>query len=66
MKKEQTADLKKQLAEFKNKADKWDALEKEIAKFYCDREGEYNEEDPEREGDLGSIGEVAAMAFGWL
>ena len=55
-----------QIAEWKTKAEKWDALDKEISKFYVDVDGEYNEENPERHGDLGDIGEEAARAFGWL
>lgn len=41
------------------KADKWDELDKKIAKFYPEDESE----DP---GDLCDIGEVAAVAFGYL
>ena len=51
-----------QIKEWKLKAEKWDKLGDEIAKYY---EGE-NNEDPEMEGDLCDIGEAAAMAFGWL
>lgn len=55
-------------SEFKLKSEKWDALDEEIGAFYneetydaendCDFDGS--------EGDLGSIGEVAAIAFGYL
>lgn len=40
------------------KADAWDKLESQIAEFY-------DEENP-KEGDLITIGEVAASAFGFL
>jgi hypothetical protein len=41
------------------KAEKWDALAKEVARFV--------QEDPEGEGgDLLDIGEACAHAFGWL
>lgn len=48
--------------ELKTKADKWDSLDDQISKFYLDDED--NEE--EFEGDLCDIGEIAAMAFGYL
>ena len=47
----------KEINEWKQKADKWDALEKEIAAFYVDEDGN---------GGLVGIGEAAAMAFGFL
>ena len=53
-------------ATLKAKAEKWDKLGEEIAKFYCDKDGEYSEDKPEASGDLCDIGEVAAMAYGWL
>lgn len=56
----------KVLAELRTKAEKWDKLEKEIAKYYTDKNGEYSEDNPEEDGDLISIGETAAIAFGWL
>jgi hypothetical protein len=43
----------------KEKADKWDALEKKISKYYFD-------ENLEVERDLGDIGLDAASAFGYL
>jgi hypothetical protein len=58
---------KKQIEEMKKKADKWDALGVEIAKCYCNADGEYDEENPEIEGaDIATIGELAASAFGWM
>jgi len=54
--------------QFKTKADKWDKLDDEIGAFY--NEETYDAENDcdfdESEGDLGSIGEVAAIAFGYL
>lgn len=56
-----------QIEEFKSKAQKWDALGKEIEKCYCNSDGEYDEDNPEVEdADLDTIGEMAASAFGWL
>lgn len=56
-----------QIQEFKNKAEKWDKLETEISKCYCNVDGEYDEDNPEIEdADLCTIGEIAASAFGWL
>jgi hypothetical protein len=54
------------LETLKAKAEKWDALESKVSEFYLNTEGEYDEENPVRKGDLGDIGEVAAIAFGWL
>lgn len=50
----------------KDKADKWDKLEAEVAKYYCNKEGEYDEDEPEEDGDLCDIGEACASAMGWL
>lgn len=44
------------LAEFRKKARRYDALRDEIASLYTD----------ETKGDLGNIGEVAAIEFGFL
>lgn len=53
-----------QIEEFKQKAEKWDALDKKIEAFYIDDKGE---EIPDDESNgLDAIGEVAASAFGWL
>ena len=54
---------KKQVEGWKAKADKWDALEDKISKFYIDPEGN---EWPNEKYDLVDIGEAAAMAFGFL
>jgi hypothetical protein len=44
----------------KAKAEKWDKLDDKISKFYPEEIGE------EPTGDLGDIGEAAAMAFGYM
>lgn len=49
---------KKQIQEWKQKAENWDNLYDEIAKFYT--------EPQEVEGDLGDIGEIAALHLGFL
>jgi hypothetical protein len=51
----------KQIEEFKSKAEKWDKLDAEISECYSDENLS-----EESETDLGSIGEIAAMAFGYL
>jgi len=53
-----------QIKEWKDKAEKWDNLDKKIAKFYVDKDG--NELPDGEGGDLADIGETAAIAFGWL
>jgi hypothetical protein len=55
-----------QIEEWKAKAEKWDALETEIGKYYPDFDEDDNEIEPVKEGDLNDIGEVAARAFGFL
>lgn len=45
------------LKALKVKADNWDKLEAKITAIY---------DGPEDKGDLGDIGEIAAMAFGYL
>jgi hypothetical protein len=67
-KKKQIADANsdKELSELRAKAEKWDKLGEEIAKYYTNSNGDYDEENPEEDGDLCSIGEVAATAFGWI
>ena len=58
--------LKEQIEDWKSKAQKWDELGEEVSKCYCNSEGEYDEDNPEIDGDLCTIGEMAAEAFGWL
>ncbi len=43
------------------KSQKWDFLDADIAKFYPDGDG-----DKDVEGDLASIGEIAAIRLGYL
>ena len=56
-----------QINEWKSKAEKWDALGKQIEKCYVieDENGEFVENDDENI-DLGTIGEIAAIHFGWV
>lgn len=55
---------KKQIEEWREKAERWDNLGKKIDSFYFDKDGN---EIPEDEGDgLISIGEAAAYAFGYM
>lgn len=49
----------------KEKAKKYDELEKIVASFYVDEEGNEVEEN-EEEGGLMAIGERVAMFFGYL
>jgi hypothetical protein len=57
-----------QIEKWKSKAEKWDKLSEEIAKCYpTDYDNEGNELGTEYpDADLGTIGELAAIAFGWL
>lgn len=52
-----------QIQQWKRKAEKWDELDEKIGRFY---DGEEDNEEEGIEGDLCDIGEVAAMAFGYL
>ena len=56
----------KEIAALKEKADKWDKLEKEIEKCYLNDAGEELSEEESENIDLATIGELAATAFGWL
>lgn len=59
----------KQIQEWKEKAEKWDALDKEISKYYREPEDEDYDEAFAKVADengLLGIGEVAATAFGYL
>lgn len=50
----------------KTKAEKWDALEEKIAEIYGhENNGEWVENEDDG-ADLGTIGEIAASAFGFL
>lgn len=56
--------LEKEIKLLKIKADKWDALDKKIASYYADDNGdELSDEDG---GNLLDIGEAAAHAFGFI
>ncbi len=61
-----------QIERWKSKAEKWDALEAQISKCYFtdqdDQDGYpiQREEDDDEGGDLITIGEIAAKAFGHL
>jgi hypothetical protein len=48
------------------KSDKWDKLGEKISKCYVDENGDELSEDEAEDIDLGTIGEIAASAFGWL
>ena len=60
--KTENAELTKQIKALKWKADKWDALDQKISKYYPEEE----EENSDEEGDLLDIGEHAARAFGYM
>jgi hypothetical protein len=51
-----------QINEWKEKADKWDALSDQVGGYYSDAV----EDDSEHEGKLLDIGETAARAFGYM
>lgn len=63
---------KEQIEEWKSKAEKWDALGKQIDECYTkDNSSEVDDEESEDQDDfegdgLISIGELAAIAYGWL
>lgn len=63
-KKKETPPTPKQIKEWKLKAEKWDALNERIYKYYFDEDG--NELPDDSGGDLVDIGEAAAIAFGYL
>lgn len=50
----------KNIALWKEKSDKWDALDNIISEFYPE------DDNGEIDGDLADIGEIAARAFGYL
>jgi hypothetical protein len=52
-----------ELQEMMEKANKWDSLAKKIAKCYVNEDGSENDDE---NIDLATIGEIAAIAFGWL
>lgn len=50
----------------KKRAEERDAIETLVAQFYETYDDDDNEIAPEREGDLGDIGEVVASFLGYL
>ena len=57
-----TTSIEKLILSYKIKAEKWDELEGKIAKIY----NQDNESTDEEEGSLLDIGEISALAFGFL
>lgn len=57
-----------QIAEWREKAEKWDALDKKIESCYgkYNADGEFEPLEEDEGCDLGYIGETAARAFGYL
>jgi hypothetical protein len=48
------------------KAEKWDKLGDAIARCYVDKDGNELSDEASKNIDLGTIGEIAASAFGWI
>ena len=61
-----TTSIEKLIEKYKIKSEKWDKLDEEIGKFYENDIDDEENEDGEDEGNLIDIGEVAAIAFGYL
>lgn len=61
-------DLDATTLQWKEKAEKWDRLDEKISKCYpeYDDHAEENDDDDYDNTDLGTIGELAASAFGYL
>lgn len=56
-----------QISEWKEKARKWDELDNRIGKcYYIENDEGECEENTDENIDLGTIGEIAAGAFGYL
>lgn len=57
-----------QIAEWREKAEKWNKLDERIASCYgyYDEDGEWVPYEDHEGPDLGDIGELAARAFGYL
>jgi hypothetical protein len=55
-----------QILLYKRKSDKWNELDDKIAKCYVDENGDELSKEETEDIDLGTIGEIAAGAFGWL
>ena len=61
-----TTSIEQLISSYKIKAEKWDKLDEKIGKFYENDIDDEENEDGEDEGNLIDIGEVAAIAFGYL
>mgnify|MGYP003437561107 CR=1 FL=1 len=61
-----TTSIENLIEKYKIKSEKWDKLDEEIGKFYENDIDDEENEDGEDEGNLIDIGEVAAIAFGYL
>ena len=61
-----TTSIEKLIEKYKIKSEKWDKLDEKIGKFYENDIDDEENEDGEDEGNLIDIGEVAAIAFGYL
>ena len=61
-----TTSIENLINKYKIKSDKWDKLSEKIAKCYVDENGDELSEEDSEDIDLGTIGEIAASAFGWL
>ena len=61
-----TTSIENLINKYKIKAEKWDKLESKISKCYVDENGDELSEEDSEDMDLGTIGEIAASAFGWL
>jgi len=65
MPKKKQAPTPAQIKEWKAKAQKWDALEEKISRFYAEPEDDDYDAGLDESGLIG-IGEAAACAFGYL
>ena len=61
-----TTSIENLIEKFKIISEKWDKLDEKIGKFYENDIDDEENEDGEDEGNLIDIGEVAAIAFGYL
>ena len=61
-----TTSIENLIEKYKIKSEKWDKLDEKIGKFYENDIDDEENEDGEDEGSLIDIGEVAAIAFGYL
>ena len=61
-----TTSIENLIEKYKIKSEKWDKLDEKIGKFYENDIDDEENEDGEDEGNLIDIGEVVAIAFGYL